>query len=313
MCGDRYMTQIEFFKNFNMGRELEISGEFLYESMREMYSLKSFYNHYQINKILYNGSVGIERLQKILLCMHLLNTQEDFSSAPKLLYEHNHIALYDKARTLTSISFHKNLVNLLSTFQEYYNDHRYGEFYLDYDSNDLVKLFVSYFSNITKKAYNLNAPNDPQDLASIRRLYINNLGQIAREYFTLIKAKADELCIYTTELPYESNAGKVFYLRDCEKMYDRINLESLAVKELIVYISKIFSKGNYKKISRHIKKIPFDPAMINEYLTDITTFRASSSLTDAVENYYEECETAVKTTERLKLIDLIGNPYAILD
>ena len=58
----RYMSLIEYYKNFNMGRELETAGEFIYESMREMYTLKSFYNHYQINKILYSGAIGIERL-----------------------------------------------------------------------------------------------------------------------------------------------------------------------------------------------------------------------------------------------------------
>lgn len=31
-----------------MGREIEIAGEFIYESMREMYSLKSFSEHFKI-------------------------------------------------------------------------------------------------------------------------------------------------------------------------------------------------------------------------------------------------------------------------
>ena len=69
----REMGEVNYFKNFNMGREIEIAGEFIYESMREMYSLKSFSEHFKINKILYNGAVGIERLQKILLCMFLIN------------------------------------------------------------------------------------------------------------------------------------------------------------------------------------------------------------------------------------------------
>lgn len=47
----REMGEVNYFKNFNMGREIEIAGEFIYESMREMYSLKSFSEHFKINKI----------------------------------------------------------------------------------------------------------------------------------------------------------------------------------------------------------------------------------------------------------------------
>ena len=54
------MDKLTYFKNFNMGRELKICGDFLYESMRAMYSFRSFHEHFAINKILYFGSVGIE-------------------------------------------------------------------------------------------------------------------------------------------------------------------------------------------------------------------------------------------------------------
>ena len=91
----REMGEVNYFKNFNMGREIEIAGEFIYESMREMYSLKSFSDHFKINKILYNGAVGIERLQKILLCMFLINQTKDFDDLPKSLKEHKHIALHE--------------------------------------------------------------------------------------------------------------------------------------------------------------------------------------------------------------------------
>ena len=37
------MNSISYFKNFNMGKELEICGEFIYESAREMYALRNLY------------------------------------------------------------------------------------------------------------------------------------------------------------------------------------------------------------------------------------------------------------------------------
>ena len=86
---------VNYFKNFNMGREIEIAGEFIYESMREMYSLKSFDEHIRVNKVLYNASVGTERLQKILLFMFLVNQTSDFDHLPKSLKEHKHLALHE--------------------------------------------------------------------------------------------------------------------------------------------------------------------------------------------------------------------------
>lgn len=71
----------------------------------------------------------------------------------------------------------------------------------------------------------------------------------------------------------------MFFLRDNEKMYERIKLESLAIKELFIYLSKFNSRANVKKIMSKIKKIKFDPALINDYLSDITSFRASNELT----------------------------------
>ena len=63
------MDSIWLFKNFNMGRELEVAGEFIYESAKRAMSIQSIFNEFEVNSILYNGAVGIERLQKILLCL----------------------------------------------------------------------------------------------------------------------------------------------------------------------------------------------------------------------------------------------------
>lgn len=58
------VDEIWDFKSINMGRELEISGEFIYESAKKTMSITGLNNQYEINIILYTGAVGIERLQK---------------------------------------------------------------------------------------------------------------------------------------------------------------------------------------------------------------------------------------------------------
>ena len=83
------VDEIWDFKSINMGRELEISGEFIYESAKKTMSITGLNNQYEINIILYTGAVGIERLQKIYLCLVLQNPT-DKESVPKCLIEHNH-------------------------------------------------------------------------------------------------------------------------------------------------------------------------------------------------------------------------------
>ena len=63
------VNEIWDFKSINMGRELEIAGEFIYDSAKRMMAIKGLHNQYEINSILYAGAVGIERLQKIYLCL----------------------------------------------------------------------------------------------------------------------------------------------------------------------------------------------------------------------------------------------------
>ena len=53
--------------------------------------------------------------------------------------------------------------------------------------------------------------------------------------------------------------------------------------------------------------------MVNDYLDDITRFRASEQLTDMVYELYNNIESKKEKKERKELVDLIGNPYIILD
>ena len=66
--------------------------EFIYDSARKMMAITSLHNQYEINSILYTGAVGIERLQKIYLCLEQHNPA-DMQSMPKCLLKHNHTEL----------------------------------------------------------------------------------------------------------------------------------------------------------------------------------------------------------------------------
>lgn len=52
-----------------MVTEIDIAGTFIYRGIREFNNLDSFYNAGEIFHVLYPLSVGIERLQKVLLVL----------------------------------------------------------------------------------------------------------------------------------------------------------------------------------------------------------------------------------------------------
>lgn len=124
--GDEMLVdEIWDFKSINMGRELEISGEFIYESAKKTMSITGLNNQYEINIILYTGAVGIERLQKIYLCLAQQNPT-DKDSIPKCLMGHNHLELEKEIEKYTTEKISKNGKCLLGVFSEYYNNYRYA-------------------------------------------------------------------------------------------------------------------------------------------------------------------------------------------
>ena len=54
-----FVDEIWDFKSLNMGRELEIAGEFIYDSAKKIMSISGLNNTYEINIILYTGYNGI--------------------------------------------------------------------------------------------------------------------------------------------------------------------------------------------------------------------------------------------------------------
>ena len=98
-----------------------------------------------------------------------------------------------------------------------------------------------------------------------------------------------------------------------DRMYEYIKFESISFKELIIYLTKFPLKANIKKITRKIKKIHFDPALINEYLSDLSVYKSSTSLVDEVYEFYSQIEDKKIQKSRKDFVDLLGTPNIILD
>ena len=111
------MTNEEFWKNFAMGKELEIAGNFIYDGLIKFNKMYHFIDDASF-MVLYNLSVGIERLQKVLIVL-LEDEIEDIKEFENSLITHSHIDLQQKIKEKSNICLnqHQNeFLNLLSRF-----------------------------------------------------------------------------------------------------------------------------------------------------------------------------------------------------
>ena len=182
------------FKSINMGRELEVAGEFVYQSAKKMKQLKRVYYTFDVNSILYYGSVGIERLQKIYLCLSY--SMEELDSI-NCLKGHNHLELEKTIIERSNEILAQNGRSLLGLYADYYNNYRYGNYLPWKTQKDIQELFVGFLKKKDGK-FDFNKPCTEATFEEFRKFYINELGKVAQHYYELIDKKAHELQVFTS-------------------------------------------------------------------------------------------------------------------
>ena len=305
------VDEIWDFKSINMGRELEISGEFIYESAKKTMSITGLNNQYEINIILYTGAVGIERLQKIYLCLVLQNPT-DKESVPKCLIEHNHHELEKEIEKYTTEQLSKNGRSLLGVFSNYYNNYRYANYIPGKNSSELRKLFISFLKKQNGK-FNFDGPCALIQFDAFKRFYINELGKLARYYFELIEHKARDINTYIYEIDSYSNAARVFLSTQRGSLYEQMVIEQNSIKELLLYMYKNKRESGVFRLLNDMEPLEMDDALVNDYLADLCEGKVNNWLIDYVDELYEEMEDIKKRKDRKELLALIGNRSVLFD
>ena len=304
-----------WFKNFNMVIELDVAGEFIYNGIQEIYQTTFFRNDANTFVMLYNLSVGIERLQKIVVTLLEYNSEigkENFEAHLKNM-GHNHISLRDNIAKLAKEGKYKNtpkfstreneFFELLSRF---YSDNRYMRFEVYQKTDGEVQLLNDYLEKHAKLYKNIV---DDSILVndSVKRVLGKVISSIAQKYYSLVKEGSDRNGIFTYELRSYSKAEKVFI---GESLYNEKYDESLALKELIIFIRNSKEKHPYLKFFEEIEPLEFDPAFIPDYINDLENGIVSQQLIDEVDFLYEDVENA---KERRKLVNLLDHSDVLFD
>ena len=306
------MTKEEFWKNFAMGRELEISGCFIYDGITKINKMYHFMDDEESFMILYNLSIGIERLQKVLIVLQE-DDIENIETFEKNLITYSHTLLQQKINEKTGIILNKVQNSFLNMLSNFYKEVRYDRFlYANCETYKSKKLLTTFLNRNLNISIEDDGPLQYDMLNQIKKFIGKIVGGISRLYFKKIVEKCHELNIYTYELSPSSPAYSVFYTHQANNNLNNIIQDKhIAIKELIIELINTKEENEFMKFIKSIPPIGLDPALYNEYLEDLVYDRHSDSLIDEVETIYQDEE--INISERLGLLDCVGNSRIVFD
>lgn len=119
------------YKNFNMGTELDISGEFIFDGINVLNQMKSINDHASLFSFLYHTAVGIERLQKIIIVLFEAVDFDNHEEFEKSLITHSHTKLNERICGCIDPKLNPRENRFLQMLTSFYNSARYDRFNLN--------------------------------------------------------------------------------------------------------------------------------------------------------------------------------------
>lgn len=281
------MRPDEYWKNFNLGTELDIAGRFLFNGLQIFHEMRSFVVEEEVFEFLYGVAVGIERLLKIALVLSEHNTSVDQSDFEQGLITHSHQELVKRLKESHHLNFsgvNNEFIAILSTF---YKSHRYGRYNLAsvyvpaLERDDLVAFLEKHLDiNIDNQGMFTVTPNERRHKKFIGRV----ISKIVLPIFKIIESEARKHNLYTYEIEYGSKAAKIF----TRESFDFEDEDILQIELLAYFLSEEASGANSKFIRDLIKPLPFDPALEADYLAALRSDRNKQVVLDELEEHYQE-------------------------
>ncbi len=298
------------YKNFNMVVKLDISGEFIYDGIQALNEMSCIEECSSLFSFLYHVSVGVERLQKIIIVLFEDINSDSFE---KSLITHSHSALNSRIIKSACIALNSRENKLLQILTEFYKASRYNRFNLNSNhtqEENLLSNFVidSFPENKIQRHFISRKIILTTDL---KEWFGRIIGSITQKYYLLVREVCKKNNTFTYELRPGSKAEKVFLcVHSNNSLQEQKFTEAIAFKELLVYYKNTSDSNAFMRYIEKIKPLNFDIALINEYFSKLCKGNISESLIDEVEYLYEESEYSV---DRMNQVDRIGNTDIMFD
>lgn len=295
------------WKNFRLGTELQIAGSFIYNALSDFDKMWSLYFEEECFEFLYNASIGIERLQKILLILLEKVHPENQPEFEDSLITHSHLELMERINGLIQVKPDAPHVKFLSVLTEFYKHTRYSRYRMDsafkegHDRHALIKFLQEELGVIID-----NATFVPTHLDRRMKSFISNIiGKISSLYYEAIENEARKYNMYTYELTSGSKAYKIFRCK--EYTFEK---ERLLKRELLNFLFHLDEKDGLIKFIKEIQPIPFDIPNTDDIVKTLIYDRIDHFMMDELEHIYEENPF---DKERYKAINILGEGYDLGD
>ena len=273
--------------NFALVREVELAGTQIWKAVEDInraYILKEDNALFQtlidyIFTSLYSAAQGVERLLKIIIELIVYQDPSvDKKETDKLLFGHNHVAMYGFIEKKRSIKLKPNSKKLLKLLADFYKNARYHRFIYSKSNRLEVKLLREFGEDLKPENFDAN----------LKRLYGKALGGISHALYEEIRSLSHELNIYVYELRGDSVAQFVFSGYFHEDLYKTLQEVERSKRELLWRLMTQPGERLQEQV-KDAPPLPFDPGDMAEYLNEIIkNADASITLHEFVSETYDE-------------------------
>ena len=303
------MEPVTFWKNFNLGSELSVSGNFIYNGIRGFHEMKTLNNGDEAFQVLYNLSVGLERLFKVAVVLLEHEDYIDQESLEQSLITHNLPDLMNRIKKHAHLTLGKTHYDLLSVLSSFYKSTRYSRFTLSsvYSLDEDLEAIRGYLSKhlneeITSASDFFAIENKTRYKKFLRRTVL----KLSSSIFKVIEDRSRSLNIYTHEQRHGSKAQTVFLGE-----FDPTN-EDILWKELLIFMMNTEASCGYLEFLKGIEPLDFDPALADDYLACFQSDSAKAEVMEELEHHYQEMGSEERK-KRLEMINIIGAPGVCFD
>jgi len=261
-----------------------------------------------LTSVLYNLSVGFERVLKVAVVLLEYNDESDFSDFEASLITHNHLDLLHRVKKHNEVSFgsvHNEFLDLLGKF---YKSYRYDRYCLG-TVTELSKEKRAILSWLNKYL-GINVEEKPpfqivRNETRIKKFVGKVCGKILASLYEIVDEAATSKNLYTYEVRYFSKAYKLLL----GKEYD-FESEDVLWKELIVFLRNTRQESKWLEYINSIDPLEFDAGLISEYLQSFGSNVKKIEIVEELESLYEDVENK---GERLRQIGILGDPNVCFD
>lgn len=287
-----------FWKNWRLGTELQISGSFIFNGLSTLDKMENFNYEEECFELLYNLSVGFERLMKIAVILLEHDTtisQEEFE---KTLITHNHFELLNRIKAKKKFVIgktHNKFLNLLDIF---YKSIRYERFNIQsiykpsQDKSQLVKFITDELKIEFCSDFRMI-----KNTKQIRKFLGKIVGKFTKQLYGIVKEEAYRIGTFTYELTYNSKAFKIYIAEEFD-----FEKEKQAQREVMLFLLKTKKSKEFQSYLNGIEHLDFEQNHTNKYIESIFKFNLDRQVMNELEYIYEEDKPNYNRNEYLKVL-----------